>query len=395
MRFLFLLLLVSSVAFSQDEDKGVTLAEVKNLIQQSFADKWYERINLRGYAQIRYNRLGETNRNLKCPACDKSVGDNQGFFLRRGRLVFSGQVSDKVFIYIQPDYGTEAGNQNYLQIRDAYFDYALNQDKSWRVRTGLSKIPYGFANLQSSSNRAPLDRDDAMNTAVPNERDLGVFFIYSPVEIQKRFRDLVSNNLKGSGDYGMFAVGVHNGQGLNKKEENNDLHRFVRLTYPFKLASGRFIETSVQTYAGKYYIADQTRNFLDARQAVSLIIYPQSLGFQAEFNRGQGPEYSPVANKVMTKDLQGGYAQVNYQYNYDTHRFFPYVRYQEYHGGRKAENGALSRVSEWEFGTEWQPNKALEITAAYALSDRLFQSKANDRSTETGNLIRLQAQFNY
>lgn len=34
----------------------------------------------------------------------------------------------------------------------------------------------GFENLQSSQNRLPLDRNDGLNSAVSNERDLGVFF---------------------------------------------------------------------------------------------------------------------------------------------------------------------------------------------------------------------------
>jgi hypothetical protein len=49
--------------------------------------KWFEKIQLRGYAQLRYNRLFETNPALKCDQCDKSLGENGGFFLRRGRLI--------------------------------------------------------------------------------------------------------------------------------------------------------------------------------------------------------------------------------------------------------------------------------------------------------------------
>lgn len=90
---------------------------------QPAARAWYERLSLRGYAQIRYNRLLESNPELVCPQCDRSIGDNGGFFLRRGRLILSGNVSPKIAIYIQPDYGTDAaGGLHYLQIRDAYFD---------------------------------------------------------------------------------------------------------------------------------------------------------------------------------------------------------------------------------------------------------------------------------
>ena len=63
---------------------------------------WYEKINLRGYAQLRYNRLLETNPLLQCDQCDRSWGGTGGFFFRRILLIFSGNVSDRVYIYIPP-----------------------------------------------------------------------------------------------------------------------------------------------------------------------------------------------------------------------------------------------------------------------------------------------------
>src|SRR5215213_7073751 len=64
---------------------------------------WYERLSLRGYTQVRYNRLLETNESLTCPQCDRSIGRNGGFLIRRARLVVSGDVSDRVHVYLQPD----------------------------------------------------------------------------------------------------------------------------------------------------------------------------------------------------------------------------------------------------------------------------------------------------
>lgn len=388
------LLSVISSAFAQNSSSSTDLQKIVN---DTLASKWYEKIQLRGYAHFRYNRLGETNKDLNCQACDKSIGDKQGFFMRRARLTFFGEVTDKVYIYIQPDYSTDTSTgQNYFQLRDAYFDYALTEDKEFRIRSGISKVPFGFSNLQSSSNRGPLDRDDALNTGAPNERDTGVFLMYAPTEIRKRFKELTSNNLKGSGDYGMVAIGAYNGQSLNKAEKNNDLHRLVRFTYPFKLKSGQFIEASVQAYEGKFNTTTQERNFYDQRSAASFIFYPQPFGFQAEYNIGQGPEYDYRNDDVRVKSLKGGYAQINYQVYWNENRFFPYARFQEYQGGRKLDANATSvTVHEWEFGTEWQPHQAFELTVAYALSDRMNQSSSTNKTHEKGNLVRLQAQFNY
>jgi Phosphate-selective porin O and P len=406
MKLLVLLFTILLGLSAYAQEKSTSLSEVQKVVNDTLASKWYEKIQLRGYAHFRYNRFLESNSDFTNTTNDKSIGDKKGFFLRRARLTFFGEVSDRVYIYVQPDFAQDAGDpgQNYFQIRDAYFDYALTPDKEWRIRTGVSKVPFGFDNLQSSSNRPALDRSDAINTAAPNERDTGVFLMYAPSEIRKRFKDLTSNNLKGTGDYGLFAVGAYNGQTLNKGEKNNDLHRIVRVTYPLKLQSGQFIEASLQAYEGNYrtsQVKDDLNNvvvpvkdFYDQRTAASLIYYPQPFGFQMEYNIGQGPDYNKTSGNVETRELKGGYVQVNYQTILNEDRYFPYVRYQEYEGGRKLDNGNHMETRELEFGTEWQPNSALELTVAYAISDRKVES-ATSTTDETGQLLRLQAQFNY
>jgi hypothetical protein len=95
----------------------------------------------------------------------------------------------------------------------------LSFDTKFRLRVGQSKVPFGFENLQSSQNRLTLDRNDALNSAVANERDLGAFFYWAPSKIRERFAMLVKDGYKGSGDYGVFAFGVYNGQtSIGQKE---------------------------------------------------------------------------------------------------------------------------------------------------------------------------------
>lgn len=91
----------------------------------------------------------------------------------------------------------------------------LDKDNVYRFRVGQSKVPFGFENMQSSQSRLPLDRHDGMNSAVSNERDLGVFFYWTPKKVQEHFKYISKNNLKHSGDYGMFGIGAYNGQTAN------------------------------------------------------------------------------------------------------------------------------------------------------------------------------------
>ena len=151
------LTLVNAVAVAQ-----TISVDTKTVVPKKETTHWYESFSIRGYAQVRYNRLLETNENLKCEQCDRSIGKDGGFALRRGRIIISGNVSNNVYIYIQPDFGSSTGTtQNIFQVRDAYFDVSFDKKKEYRLRIGQSKVPFGFENMQSSQNRLPIDRNDA------------------------------------------------------------------------------------------------------------------------------------------------------------------------------------------------------------------------------------------
>ena len=86
--------------------------------------KWYDNIQLRGYTQFRYNNLLMSNENLTCDQFDRSIGGTGGFFIRRMRFIFFGQLSNNVYFYIQPDFGSSISSTslNFGQLRDAYMD---------------------------------------------------------------------------------------------------------------------------------------------------------------------------------------------------------------------------------------------------------------------------------
>ena len=89
-------------------------------------EKWFNKINMRGYTQLRYNQPLSGDRVAGEPELksvgDKSIGNNSNFFLRRVRLVFSGDINDYISMYLQPDFATDNGDLNFAQLRDAYFD---------------------------------------------------------------------------------------------------------------------------------------------------------------------------------------------------------------------------------------------------------------------------------
>jgi hypothetical protein len=367
---------------------------------------WYERLSLRGYTQVRYNRLLETNPDLTCAQCDRSIGRGNGFLIRRARLVLSGDVHPRVSIYIQPDLASESSGQlHFAQLRDAYFDVFLDSAKTFRLRVGQSKVPFGFQNLQSSSNRVPLDRDDGLNSGVPNERDLGVTAYWSTPVARQRFRVLTDSGYKGSGDYGVVGFGLYNGQTANRPEQNNGQHAVLRVTYPFRLPGGQFIEAGVQGYTGRFVIPASQRTaglaapteFDDRRVAASLIVYPQPLGFQAEWNVGRGPSFTREgAPTIRDARLNGGYAMLMLRTQPHGQVLTPFTRAQYFDGGKKLETDARHhRVRELESGVEWLPFSAFELTASYVAADRRTSDAAAPDARERGRFLRLQAQFNY
>jgi len=402
------LLLVASVSDAQQpatENREATGSVHDSLrAPRQTPSAWYEKIRLRGYAQLRYNRLLETNSDLVCPQCDRSIGDRGGFFIRRGRLVFSGDVSDRLSIYIQPDFATDAaGGQYYLQLRDAYFDVYLDQAKSHRFRMGLSKVPFGFENIQSSSNRLPLDRADGLNSGMPGERDIGVLYYWTTASARRLFKVLTDSGLKGTGDYGVFGVGLVNGQTANRAELNNSLHQVVRLAHPFELSGGQLIELGVQAFNGNFVLPSRTTGvtaepeYDDRRVGVSFVWYAQPIGFVGEWNWGEGPEYQAATRSVEMRDLQGGFAQTMYRGRTGKQVIQPFARAQYYRGGRKTDLDARSHlVREYDLGIEWLPMSALELTAQYSISDRETMDGAlATPNRQKGRLLRLQAQFNY
>jgi predicted porin len=73
----------------------------------------------------------------------------------------------------------------------------------------------------------------------------------------------------------------------------------------------------------------------------------------------------------------------------------PYVRWQQYAGGKKNRiNSPFNVVRETEIGVEYQINKALEVTVAYAWMKRTDTINA-PYAIHDGQLVRFQLQWNY
>lgn len=384
---------------------------------------WYEKLTLRGYAQVRISDNLSLQRDSFPPHLvgDPSVGDNQSFSIRRARLILQGDVHEHLGVYLQPDFAALIPGVNdsiqFTQIRDWYGDYYFDTTKVHRLRIGQSKIPYGWENMQSSSNRLPLDRSDALNSDVKNERDIGVIYYWTPEPAQEFFKEVIDMGLKGSGNYGMFAFGFYNGQGGSFREQNDNIHMVARFLYPGILANGQRYELGMQGYAGEYVVLtspispngvgpavapfSNRDGTADNRLAWTAVYYPQPLGFQSEWTVGRGPSLDATQTVVEESSLTGGYVQTMYQIKNGYGTWFPYARYNHFRGGYKSErNSPATQIDEFELGLEWQIHPAAELTTSYTMTDRtntIARSQADTLSYGQfqGTLLRFQFQMNY
>jgi phosphate-selective porin len=410
-------------------------------------------VNMRGYLQLRNTTMlgGDKGVNL---FSDRSVGDDRSngdqdknFLIRRARVIIFGDVGERLYYYLQPDFASTAtGAGNIAQLRDAYGDVYLTKDKVHRIRVGQSKVPYGFENLQSSQNRLALDRSDALNSAVKDERDLGAFYYYTPLETQALFKEISEKGLKHSGNYGQFGIGLYNGQGANQRERNDNYHIVSRYTHPWKTESGQIYEAGIQGYTGNYIPVStgtyrssvrnigtgavtgcaaanaegirsctaptlENRNGIkDERVGVSFMMYPQPFGIMAEWNWGTTPGLDLATNTIKEQNLNGGYIQAMYQWNnfkfLETNgTLIAFAKWNYFDGFNKAEsNAGQNNVNDWEIGAEWQLAPEVELVAYYHKMKRTnlvtgvqtaaFPSRA-DYETFDADALRVQLQYNF
>lgn len=345
---------------------------------------WYERISVRGMLQVRYDRIYTTDDEYRNDLADKAIASDGGFTIRRARLGITADPAPFLSLYLQ----VEAAGAD-VKMRDWYGDIFLDDNKEFRLRVGQSKVPYGFENMQSSGQRAPLDRSDPINSAIPGERDLGVFAYWAPAKTRAMFKRLVDDGLKGSGDFGVIALGVFNGQGVNVDDKNANRHVVARVTYPFELGC-QILEAGVAGYAGKFTVERDATVFgkldtRDMRVGAHVVLYPKPIGFAAEYNVGEGPEL--VVDTIEAKRLHGGYAMVFAKFG----DFVPFVRGEYYDGAVKTEKNAPSHeTTELLVGTEWQFKKRLELTLE---ADHARRRIGDDEVR--GTIVRGQIQLNY
>ena len=93
-------------------------------------------MNIRGYTQVRYNRLFGDGQIIDPNDC--SIGGNNGFLIRRARVILFGDVHPQLSVYLQPDFASivSADAANFAQMRDLVRRHLPRQGQGLRIRVG-------------------------------------------------------------------------------------------------------------------------------------------------------------------------------------------------------------------------------------------------------------------
>lgn len=387
-------------------------------MQMAGNPRWYERIRIGGYTQFRM-ALGATDGKFSIPLGDSAATSQpREFYFRRIRLVFQGQISERLAFFLQGAFEGDQATQNMFnkEIIDAYGDFYLTKDKVHRLRFGQHRAPNSFDTYRSSTNRQELDRHESIQSGAPGERDLGLAYYWSPKIAQERYAQLAAYH-NGPGDYGVFGLMVYNGQGRNKAERGGNKHVGVRLAYPFELPNGRLLETGVMAFRGMFSVAgagaptsttsaakcqdalnkDGECDVNDERITAYLWTPPQPWGLLAEGTIGRNAKRNAGNNTIEESSLRGGYVQGYYTWRYsDVGQLTPYVRYGEYFGGIKSIAGAPDGQSRtWNFGLVWEPDTHWRFVTELMFKDGLNETLVRNQAQNEfdASLLRFQAQF--
>jgi len=159
------------------------------------------------------------------PTNDISYTSGNQFFVRRARLFFTGDITDKLGfkVSIEPaldvskfSSSTVSGGNSIL--RDAYVwaDYIPYT----RVTVGQFKVPYGIEGMESIADNPTVNRSFATNLIYyPTLRDMGIM-------ASGKFKTAVSDMPLGM----TYAVAVVNGRGYNLADDNNTKDVSARIT---------------------------------------------------------------------------------------------------------------------------------------------------------------------
>lgn len=195
----------------QESDRAIEARLIK--IENKFS--WMPRIS--GFVQLRYQY--------------QTLNDDNSFDVRRARLDFKGGIGTKVDYRLQLDFASTP------KIIDAFLRYI--PFKQFGIQIGQFKVPFTLENPYSPLKLETIDNAMAINYLAGFNDITGISATGRDIGLS-----LFGVLAKGIIEYG---VGIYNGSGINRRDENNRKDLAGRLSiHPIKA-----LTLSASAYLGK------------------------------------------------------------------------------------------------------------------------------------------------
>ncbi len=298
-----------------------------------------------GYVQLRFDH-------------DEATKGRTEFLLRRARVNFKGPVADRTSyrIELQLDAREEksvvpdAARGSKVQVRSVYVDRKLG---TGRLRIGQAKIPFGYEVPESVPDLWAGERSAVMDALIPDQRDIGV---------QYRVSDRSERVI--------LDLGVFNGTGINRVDDNDSKDIAGRLEYDFGPASA-----AVSYYGGT--------------EGPTATSKGDRLGFGA---RGLMGDFEGMAEYVVgneeTLDVAGWYAQAGWHLPGTPGLLF--VKHDEYDPDTDAPDTSFRRTA---IGYRHDLDDRTQVSLVYEIRDPDSSYPKFDSANGDHLFLQMQSEF--
>ncbi len=226
--------------------------------------------------------------NLNHDSDDESRSD--GFRLRRARLAVSGNLQEHVGFKLDGDFAGSAA-----KLKDGYIDLK-HFGSAATFRAGQFKEPFGYEELRSSRYDDFVEQSLATDNLAPS-RDVGAM-------VKGKLADGVIN----------YAIGIFNGNGSNKTDENSDSDVAGRLQFkPFKNGDNECIEglqLGVNLTHGRQKATDSAKEFETAAGTSFLTLGDMSGGFRVRYGADAQWFWGPAS--IQTEWIKSEWKDVKF-----------------------------------------------------------------------------------
>jgi hypothetical protein len=233
------------------------------------------RFTVSGYAEMRATNIGNAS-------SDRVKNGDLDFQVTRFRPRFSYIMDPHFMGTIQLNASTRSAAAANVNLRDAFLEY---HNAGFYARMGQQKVPYGYDVFRNGDEvRETLERARVFAILFPDERDIGLTF------------GTVSKNPRAP----TFAVGVVNGDGVNRSDGDPDKSYVGNALLP--LGKHNVIGASFYTGTTSSLVGGKTQSAVKKAVGVEHRLTLGRFSTQAEYLWG----------RAFLADVNGGYGLARY-----------------------------------------------------------------------------------